>query len=82
MLLMYHTNVHYLFKRQVLLVGKCIKVVGLEEKKGGSSAGRISQSLGNAALNRQQGICSTLSGSFRLIVRLLHVRNFTFLFEA
>jgi len=65
-------------------VGKCIKEDDLQEKKGGggSSAGRASQSLGIAGLNRQQGICSTLSGSFRLIVRLRHVRNFTLLFGA
>jgi len=58
-LLGYRTNVHYLFKRRIILVGKCIKEDGLQEKKGGgeSSAGRVSQSLGNAALNRQQGIC-------------------------
>jgi hypothetical protein len=66
-----------------MLVGECIKEDGLQEKVGGgSSAGHVSQSLGNSALNRQQGICSTLSGSFRLIVRLLHVRNVTLLFEA
>jgi len=39
-----------------MLVGKFIKEDGLQEK-GGSLAGRVSQSLGNAALNRQQGIC-------------------------
>lgn len=62
-------------------MGKCIKEDRLQ-RKGGSSGGRGFRSLGNARLNKQQGFCSTLSGSFRSIVRLLHVRNFTLLFEA